>query len=109
MAEYIDRLDAYLAIGEKVKEGRNAVNEGLAAAIDAIGAMPAADVAPVRHGEWFVSIGKDGKPVGTICTICGFAWSEAIDAIKLEPCLSFIKTAYCPNCGTKTDGGVDDA
>lgn len=70
-----------------------------------IAALPSADVAPVRHGEWFVSIGKDGKPVGTICPICGFAWAEAIDAVKLNPALSLIETPYCPNCGAKMDGG----
>ena len=94
MAEYIDRLDAYLAIGQKVKEGRNALNEGLAAAIDAIGAMPAADVQPVRHGRW---VQADEQPYfrkhyhTMICSECrkkkNGNWN------------------YCPNCGAKQDGG----
>lgn len=66
---------------------------------DAVKAIPAADVVPVRHGEWFISIGKDGDPIGTICPICGFAWSEAIAAVMHMPSLSLIKTPYCPNCG----------
>lgn len=69
----------------------------------AIENLPAADVQEVRRGEWFISVGKDGIPVGTICPICGFAWSEAIDAVKLEPCMSLIKTPYCPNCGAKME------
>ena len=72
---------------------------------DAIKCIPAADVVPVRHAEWFISVNsKDGKAVGSICPICGFAWSEAIDAVKLEPGLSLIKTPYCPNCGAKMGG-----
>lgn len=69
--------------------------------------VPAADVREVVRGEWFISFGKkDGKPVGTICPVCGFAWSEAIDAVKLEPVLSLIKTPFCPNCGAdmRTEG-----
>jgi hypothetical protein len=68
-------------------------------ALEELAQLPTADVQPVRHAEWFISIGKDGKPVGTICPVCGFAWSEAIDAVKLEPSLSLIKTPYCPGCG----------
>lgn len=47
MAEYIDRLEAYLAIGMQTREGHNKVNKGLAAALDAIGRLSAADVMPV--------------------------------------------------------------
>ena len=73
--------------------------------------IPAADVAPVVRGEWMVSL---ERPVGTICSKCGFAWSDKIDAVKLEPILSKIKTNYCPNCGADmrgvaTDTNVGDA
>ena len=73
--------------------------------------LPAADVAPVVRGEWMVSL---ERPVGTICSKCGFAWSDKIDAVKLEPILSKIKTNYCPNCGADmrgvaTDTNVGDA
>ena len=43
---------------------------------------PAADVAPVRHGEW----------AGTVCTSCGESTSDYYDC------------DYCPNCGAKMDG-----
>jgi hypothetical protein len=55
--------------------------------------FPAADVVEVRHGEW-----KE-TPTGWIyCSVCG---SE-------PPEESNYKSNYCPNCGAKMDGGVND-
>lgn len=54
--------------------------------------IPAADVAPVRHGT-YISTGYDelycdfGK-----CSVCGIE-----DVVK--------GSKYCPNCGAKMDGG----
>ena len=56
--------------------------------------LPAADVAPVRHGRW-----KCNKP----CPVCGKDRFEGLDAdiwADWEP-------PYCPNCGAKMDGGED--
>lgn len=56
--------------------------------------IPAADVAPVRHGRW-----KCNKP----CPVCGGDRFEGLDAdiwADWEP-------PYCPNCGAKMDGGTD--
>ena len=56
--------------------------------------IPAADVAPVRHGKW-----KCNKP----CPVCGVDRFEGLDAdiwADWEP-------PYCPNCGAKMDGGED--
>ena len=56
--------------------------------------IPAADVAPVRHGRW-----KCNKP----CPVCGedrFEWLDADIWADWEP-------PYCPNCGAKMDGGAD--
>lgn len=53
---------------------------------------PAADVAPVRYGEW---IERAWRPT---CSLCGFSGS-LIDA----PISPF---KYCPNCGAKMDGGT---
>ena len=51
---------------------------------------PAADVAPVIHGEW---IHKNGE---MYCSVCG---SEALmDEVYYE-------SSYCPNCGARMDGG----
>lgn len=57
-------------------------------------AIPAADVAPVRHGRW-----KCNKP----CPVCGGDRFDGLDAdiwADWEP-------PYCPNCGAKMDGGSD--
>ena len=56
--------------------------------------LPAADVAPVRHGRW-----KCNKP----CPVCGEDRFKGLDAdiwADWEP-------LYCPNCGAKMDGGED--
>ena len=60
----------------------------------ALNSIPAADVAPVRHGRW-----KCNKP----CPVCGGDRFEGLDAdiwADWEP-------PYCPNCGAKMDGGAD--
>ena len=57
--------------------------------------IPAADVAPVRHGRW---VEKEKYTFGIMydCSLCenrildnGHPWN------------------YCPNCGAKMDGGAD--
>ena len=55
---------------------------------------PAADVAPVRHGQW-----KCNKP----CPVCGRDRFDGLDAdiwADWEP-------PYCPNCGAKMDESED--
>lgn len=57
---------------------------------DMIDEAPAADVAPVVHGEW---IHKNGE---MYCSICN---SEALmDEVYYE-------SPYCPDCGARMDGG----
>ena len=59
---------------------------------------PGADIAPVVHGRWrrytrwSCGIKKDD---GFTASCCG-RWNN-------------VKTAYCPNCGAKMDGGADNA
>lgn len=57
--------------------------------------IPAADVAPVKHGRWSESIlrSPDGswKIRGFSCSVCGG--------------LCIGESNYCPNCGAKMDGG----
>lgn len=53
--------------------------------------FPAADVEPVRHGEW---IEYTGYPHIIVCSECD--WGTL-------PCEKDFK--YCPNCGAKMDGG----
>ena len=60
----------------------------------AIRELPAADVAPVVHGQWV----DNGIPDSILngCSVCGFTCGSS----------SFF---YYPNCGAKMDGGNDDA
>lgn len=62
---------------------------------DIISEIPAADVAPVRHGRWAY-----GEDVDIQCSICGH------DAYT-EGDYRQVKTNYCPNCGAKMDGSAD--
>lgn len=63
-------------------------------ACEAVNNVPAADVAPVRHGEWIKHTEKGiwtGKPTSWYrCSLCGRAED--------------MKEPYC-NCGARMDGG----
>ena len=53
--------------------------------------LPAADVAPMRHGQW-----ENGNP---ICPVCGGDKFKDLDAdiwCDWQP-------AFCPNCGAQMD------
>lgn len=106
MCDYISR-DMAIARLTKVE-----VTNRLATMTDAkreIAEMPAADVAPVVHGEWeaadwreydansceVICYPKDG----IACTHCRYVFKK--DALW--------KKNFCPNCGAKMDGGVDNA
>ena len=62
---------------------------------DMIEDMPAADVAPVRHGRWEEA--SDGD--GIVCPFC-----------RTDFCTIIYDTEYfnyCPNCGAKMDEKED--
>lgn len=87
MVEYIDREAANLALAEQGFDWDKAKQ--------ALASVPAADVAPVVHGEW-VRLG--GDEFG--CTNCGFIISDW----ELPP----QEYCYCLKCGAKMDGGADN-
>ena len=58
--------------------------------------IPAADVAPMVHGQWETS---SDRPDSLICSVCKCGF----DMWKHDP------HNYCPNCGSKMDGGKNDA
>lgn len=66
--------------------------------------MPAADVAPVRHGQWDGE--GDGYADGEIvidvwyCSKCGYCIDDGTDDPNILP-------NYCPHCGAKMDGDTD--
>ena len=90
MTEYIKKED----IEQKIQDGLNNLVLGHDA-IEVLGmiyVMPAADVAPVRHGEWEIVVGSNGKEY-MVCTCC-----------RVSQDLTGVFT-YCPNCGATMDIG----
>lgn len=51
-----------------------------------IASLPTVDVEPVKHSEW----------AGTVCCCCG------------ESTVNYYDCDYCPNCGAKMDGEIND-
>lgn len=99
MAKYIDREALVELIDER---NRNTCNGALSCLQmkRMAKALPAADVAPVRHGRWddipnaYMSVvSKTGAYRGnaTTCSVC----------LDVNP--NAFKTNYCPNCGAKMD------
>lgn len=85
MDEYIERE----ALLKKMKNWHEKIS-----LIECVNSMPAADVAPVRHGRWIErkSFHADGG-VSAKCSVC------KNDVQYLGNPLN-----YCPNCGSKMDG-----
>ena len=91
MDEYIEREVAINVVCNILWKMNDLSTSVMAKALNSI---PAADVAPVRHGRW-----KCNQP----CPVCGGDRFEGLDAdiwADWEP-------PYCPNCGAKMDGGED--
>ena len=96
MAEYIDReaaKDELLSWAVCINHPEHLMREDAIYVLDAI---PAADVAPVRHGRWIHTdlaahwYGKDE------CSECTYHEHDRRDLSHFN---------YCPNCGAKMDGG----
>ena len=87
--QYIKREEALMKL---MQDGCSAKN------LQSISDIPAADVAPVRHGRWidaYPDIEPNPMFMYGICSECGF-----------EQGLSkYLK--YCPDCGAKMDEKED--
>nr|DAH42605.1 MAG TPA: DNA-directed RNA polymerase [Caudoviricetes sp.] len=100
MAEYIER-EALRKVLEVWRDAHADVDDAqgcglLEDVIWEVDAQPAADVAPVVHGQWEYTP-QTFNTLGQIrCPFCAW-WSldQSIDGIY----------KYCPNCGAKMDGG----
>ena len=91
MSEYIER--------EALKEMFLSNNKPLETAIcSVIDSVPAADVAPVAHGEW-VLVGTNEHDYETSveekCSLCG----RYVYRYDTEP-----QDNFCPHCGAKMGG-----
>ena len=100
MAEYIERKalreafdNADADIVEEYEDGGSDWGFGRQNILEVINSVPAADVAPVRHGRWVIV--DDGVMIGDgkhmECSEC-HTWKK-----------DRIKTGYCPNCGARMD------
>ena len=94
MAEYIDREALYEKaywhgehpdVDNPFPDGVDAID------IEDVDAIPAADVAPVQHGQWIY----DKKAQRPYCSVCKGYFYGATNS----------PMSYCPNCGTKMDEG----
>lgn len=109
MKEYIER-EVLLKDIEDLKQSpwynddcgfgtKQARHDGVACVTDlCIRQVPAADVAPVIHGEWVV-INKGFLGNDYICSECHTLALESNNGHYDR------LTDYCPNCGTRMDGG----
>lgn len=91
MTEYIERQAALDALQAPEMFGITPYH------IELINRIPAADVAPVAHGEWIVC--GDGADVPFMCSHCG----KTVAASHKR-----MYDNYCPNCGAKMDLEVTD-
>ena len=93
MAEYIEREKLSAKIDWDNDIEKWTIND------DDLCSIPAADVAPVRHGRWIMRGGK------LHCSNC-----EDLAPLKRgweDGCTTYEYTAsrWCPNCGVKMGGG----
>ena len=90
MDEYIKRETAVrMVMAAKWVDGSDG-----AMAMEIVASAPAADVAPVVHGRWIY----DKKAQRPYCSVCKGYFYGATNS----------PMSYCPNCGTKMDGGDSD-
>lgn len=99
MAEYIEREAAIQAAS--IWNGDESTEAWIQSALQK---LPAADVAPVRHGRWIdgkVRHIKNGELRNMReCSECGSCYFvyDAYNSVEEVP-------NYCPNCGARMDGG----
>ena len=115
MAEYRDLSEILTLAKDLVKRTPSTFYNGIHSLLQEIINLPAADVAPVRHGKWLSkeymygdqSVGIEDMWIDRLaepsdyyayCSACGE------DAGYNEEG-SLILSNYCPNCGAKMDGG----
>ena len=89
MDEYIKRETAVrMVMAAKWGDGSDG-----AMAMEIVASISAADVAPVRHGQWIY----DKKAQRPYCSVCKGYFYGATNS----------PMSYCPNCGAKMDKGKE--
>lgn len=100
MDEYIDK-NAAVGILEAMSRSADCecIKKRLEKAAKRVSAIPAADVAPVRHGWWLHTDLAYHWTSLDECSVCGY---------HDEKRRHLGDYSYCPNCGAKMVGGADD-
>ena len=97
MAEYISRetmINLLQSMADNAEaNGFSYDREVIEAVRVTLAGIPAADVAPVRHGQWIVK--------GYVCGETEYQCSECKET---EWRTSASRLKYCPFCGAKMDG-----
>lgn len=106
MADYIRREDALFAIRKAERGGSMTALTRLERAYAEIREMPAADVAEVVHGQWFVSKIRSIETV-FYCSECMRTVTVGNDFFGEAPKSVSAAYPYC-HCGAKMDGGNDN-
>lgn len=99
MTDYIRREDALFALRKAERGGSMTALTQLERAYAEIREMPAADVAEVGHGQWYVL--DDCANAGLYCSACSRRVHREEFAYKN------LKSKYCPHCGARMDGGYE--
>lgn len=113
MAEYIDR-DACLSI-LRAKANMAVLMDAapyFEKAAQMLEKLPAADVAPVVHGEWMPSESDfdDDDTLFDVEEWCDWQCGACGEDICYDDTMPVqLLPKYCPNCGAKMDGGDNDA
>ena len=96
MTEYIKREYAVDAVAD-VYYNTPDINLSCEKFEAAILKIQAADVAPVMHGRW-ISKNDHGYEWIFVCSNCDY-----VDGYPFNE-----RPNYCPNCGAKMDGGIEN-
>lgn len=103
MAEYIDRKLLKKCFKKRLDWLKKDIHDEYSGALydccevdtDLIDEIPAADVAPVVHGQWIL------RHIGA-----GHYWECSV--CHTNPCIYVTEhTKFCPNCGARMDEGED--
>lgn len=103
MPKYIEAVSAATIIAEKH-------GTPIAELVDTFAEIPAADVAPVRHGRW--KFGKDlpdsfgSMNKNKYHLYCSECRNQAFNKSTDNDCDFDMDTPFCPWCGAKMDGGT---
>lgn len=100
MAEYINKEAALALVKPDAPEDEKAaVTIATAKKLvrSIIQRAPAADVEPVKRGQW-IDNGASGYKWAFVCSLCGYVDGHPFDN----------RHNFCPNCGARMDGDSNE-